>query len=94
MSYGYDPKLLKEYENLLPRINQKTIEYQVNVFENKCAYVFVTASVTDIFPTDNSVTASVPTGFLVKNLYQLQTPSLSLSQLIIPSHNLFPMRIT
>ena len=43
--YGYDPKLI------LTWLNKKTIEYQVKVFEKKCAYV----------PTDYPITESVPT---------------------------------
>ena len=51
MWYGYYPKLLKEYENIILWINYKTIEYRVKVFDNKCASV----------PTDYTITTSVPT---------------------------------
>ena len=55
-----NPSLLKEYEIILPLINQKTIKYWANVFEKKCAsvttYYLINASV----PTENHVTASVP----------------------------------
>ena len=51
MSYGHYPKMLKEYKNIIPWLNQKTIEYWVKVFEKKCASV----------PTDYPITASVPT---------------------------------
>ena len=51
MLYGYYQKLIKEYENIHSWINQKTIEYLVNVFEKKCASV----------PTDYPITASIPT---------------------------------
>ena len=47
--HGYDQKLLKQYENILPW-KIKNIEYQVNIFEKKCASIFLTVSVTDIFP--------------------------------------------
>ena len=62
MLYVYYQKLLQDCENILLWINKK-IQYQVKFFENKCASVFVTASVTDIFITENSVTASVPNHF-------------------------------
>ena len=39
---------LKSMKTLI-RVQIKTIEYQVKVFEKKCESVFVTASVTDIF---------------------------------------------
>ena len=51
MSYGYDPKLLKEYKTIIPWLNHKTVEYRVKVFEKKCASI----------PTDYPITASVPT---------------------------------
>ena len=57
MAYGYYPKLLKQYENILPWLNQTTIGNQVVNFKNKRASTYVTASV----PTDNTVTASVNT---------------------------------
>ena len=57
--YGYHSKLLNEYENILPWI-KKTIKYQVIAFDKKRASLFVTASVTDFFPTDNTITEYVP----------------------------------
>ena len=40
MSYGYNPKLIKEYKNIIPWINQKTIKKRVNDFEKKHASAF------------------------------------------------------
>ena len=36
--------------NIIPWVNQKNIEFRLKIFENKCAFVFLTASVSDIFP--------------------------------------------
>ena len=42
--YGYDPKLLKEYGNVLLWINKKMIENKVNYLEKKRASESVTTS--------------------------------------------------
>ena len=57
MAYGYYPKLLKQYENVLPWLNQSTIGNQLVYFKKKRASTYVIVSV----PTDNIVTASVNT---------------------------------
>ena len=64
-AYGYDPKLLKEYKNVLPWLNKITIKPRVNAFEKKRASSFLTVSVTAYITTENSVTASVPTDYPV-----------------------------
>ena len=66
MSYGYYPNLLKDYENIILWINQNTIEYQVEVFEKKCATVSTDYPITAFVPTANPVTASVPYEYTVK----------------------------
>ena len=75
MAYGYYPKLLKEYKNVLPWLNQTTIENWVNNFEKKRASIFVTTYVTasvttdnfitTSFPTDNTITSSIPAYYYV-----------------------------
>ena len=57
MAYGYYPKLIKQYENVLPWLNQTTIGNQLVYFKNKRASTYVIASIS----TDNTVTASVNT---------------------------------
>ena len=59
--HGYYPKLLKEYKNICPWLNQITIENRVNLFDKKRASAFVAASITASVLVDNSVTASVST---------------------------------
>ena len=57
MQYSYNKKLLKDYENILLWINQKTLEYRVKVFENKYASVPNDYPITASVPTENHVTA-------------------------------------
>ena len=57
MAYGYYPKLFKQYENVLPWLNQTTIGNQLVYFKKKRASTYVIAYV----PTDDTVTASVNT---------------------------------
>ena len=52
--------MLKEYKNIIPWLNQKTIEYWVKVFEKKCASVPTDYPITASVPTENTITASVP----------------------------------
>ena len=44
----------------IPLINKKTIEYQVEVFEKKCAYIPTDYPITAYLPTVNHFAASVP----------------------------------
>ena len=71
---------LKSMKTLI-RVQIKTIEYQVKVFEKKCESVFVTASVTDIFLLRilslhllPPVTAFVPTANTVTASVPTETP--------------------
>ena len=64
MSYGHFLKLLREYENILPWINQKTSEYRIKFFEKKCASV----------TTDHPITASVPTANPVAEYVTSENP--------------------
>ena len=61
MEYGYDPKILKNYDNVRQWINQRTTENQVTNFEKKYTYLFLTAFITAYVPTNSSVTESIPT---------------------------------
>ena len=61
MLYGCYLKLLKEYENILPWINQKTIKYQVKVFEKKYESVPTDYTINTSVPTENPVTESITT---------------------------------
>ena len=59
ISYVYYPKRPKEYESILPWKNKKTSEYQVKVFDKKCASVTNHYSINEYVPTADPVTASV-----------------------------------
>ena len=60
MSYGYDTKMLKEYENNFPWINQKSIQYWLKVSDKKCASVPTDYPITAYVTTANPITESVP----------------------------------
>ena len=73
MAYGYYPKLLKQYENVLPWLNRTTIGNQLLYFNKKCASTYVTASVPNdntlnaSFNTENTLSVSVPTNYHVSD---------------------------
>ena len=72
--YWYYPKLLKQYEYILPWINQKTTKYWLKVFEQKCAYVPTDYPIIESVPTANPITEYVPysnpvTAYVATDIY-------------------------